>query len=164
MEAADTPFATVVLAHLETLATRRSATRRGAAKLALSRRLYERLLDTKAPNPIVLSGDVHVHYGAELKLDYQNEKSPTVGAEFTNSSITSGGDGAEVSAIWEAIRGDNPHLRYHSARRGYVACTATPREMRAEFKVLDRVTVPDSPSRTGGTLVVEAGRPGVHTA
>lgn len=131
---------------------------------AARRRLYERLRETKAPNPIVLSGDVHVHYGAELKLDFQNEKSPSVGAEFTNSSITSGSDGADVAANWEIVRGANPHIRYHSARRGYIACTATPADMRAEFKILDRVTVPGSPIRTGGTLVVEAGRPGVHTA
>ena len=32
--------------------------------------------------------------------------------------------------------------------------------MRADFKILDRVTVPDAPERNGGTLVVEAGRPG----
>lgn len=127
-------------------------------------RLYNRLRDTKAPNPIVLSGDVHVHYGAELKLDFRNEASPTVGAEFTNTSITSGSDGADVAANWDAVRGANPHIRYHSNRRGYIACTATPAEMRAEFKVLDRVTVQDSASRTGGTLIVEAGRPGVHTA
>ena len=68
-----------------------------------------------------------------------------------------------MSATWEAIRGDNPHIKYHSARRGYIACTATPASMRAEFKVLDRVTVPDAPERTGGTLVVEAGRPGIAT-
>ena len=61
-----------------------------------------------------------------------------------------------MSATWERIRGDNPHIKYHSARRGYISCTATPSAMRAEFKVLDRVTVPDAASRTGGTLVVEA--------
>ncbi len=123
-------------------------------------RLYARLKETKAPNPIVLSGDVHVHYGADLKLDYRDPRSETVGVEFTNTSLSSSGDGAEVSAGWEPIRRDNPHIKYHSARRGYVACTATPSSMRAEFKVLDRVSVPDLPTRIGGALVVEAGRPG----
>ena len=126
-------------------------------------RLYARLAETKAPNPVLLSGDVHVHYGADLKADYDDPKSPVVGAEFTNTSITSGGDGSDVSATWEAIRGDNPHIKYHSARRGYIACTATPAAMTAEFKILDRVTVPDAPERIGGTLVVEAGTPGVTT-
>ena len=27
---------------------------------------------------------------------------------------------------WESTKGDNPHVRYHSNRRGYIACTATP--------------------------------------
>ena len=127
---------------------------------ASRQRLYARLHETRAPNPIVLSGDVHVHYGAELKVDFTDPRSATVGAEFTNTSISSGGDGADVSATWAQIRPDNPHIKYHSARRGYIACTATPALMRADFKVLDRVTVSDSPERTGGSLVVEAGKPG----
>ncbi len=128
---------------------------------ASRQRLYTRLRDTKAPNPVVLSGDVHVHYGADLKLDFADLRSETVGVEFTNTSITSGGDGADVSATWEQIRPDNPHIRYHSARRGYIACTATPAHLRADFKIFDRVSVPDAPERTGASLVVEAGRPGL---
>jgi alkaline phosphatase D len=128
--------------------------------VASRQRLYARLKETRAPNPIVLSGDVHMHYGAELKMDFENARSETVGVEFTNTSVTSGADGADVGGTWERIRGDNPHIKYHSARRGYIACTATPTTMRADFKVLDRVTVPDASERTGGSLVVEAGRPG----
>jgi alkaline phosphatase D len=123
-------------------------------------RVFARLRETKAPNPIVLSGDVHNHYGSDLKMDFRNPRSETIGAEFTNTSITSGSDGTEVATIWEQIRSANPHVKYHSARRGYVACTATPASMRADFKILDRVTIPDQPIRTGGSVVVEAGRPG----
>ncbi len=123
-------------------------------------RLYSRLKETRAPNPIVLSGDVHVHYGSDLKLDFADPRSETVGVEFTNTSISAGGDGAEVSGAWNATKADNPHIKYHSARRGYIACTATPQTMRADFKILDQVTVPNVPVRIGGSLVVEAGRPG----
>ena len=123
-------------------------------------RVFARLKETKAPNPIVLSGDVHMHYGSDLKMDFRNPQSETIGAEFTNTSITSGSDGTDVATIWDQIRGANPHVKYHSARRGYIACTATPATMRADFKILDRVTVPDQPIRTGGSVVVEAGRPG----
>jgi hypothetical protein len=35
--------------------------------------------------------------------------------------------------------------------------------MRADFKVLDRVTIRDQPDRVGGSLVVEAGRRGALT-
>ena len=131
---------------------------------AVSRqRLYARLQQTKAPNPVILSGDVHTHWGADLKTDYANPRSATVGVEFTNSSVTSTGDGSDVSPIWNDIKGDNPHIKYHSARRGYIACTATPAQMRADFKILDKVSVADLPVRTGGSLVVEAGRAGTYT-
>ena len=130
---------------------------------ATRRRLFARLKETRAPNPIVLSGDVHVHYGADLKMNFADPSSETVGVEFTNSSITSGGDGTEVSAVWEQLQRGNPHIRYHSNRRGYVACTATASTMRADFRVLNHVTRQGSPVRTGGSLVVEAGRPGAAT-
>jgi alkaline phosphatase D len=131
--------------------------------VAARQRLYNRLLETKAPNPIVLSGDVHQHYGADLKADFTNPRSATVGVEFTNSAVTTTGDGSEVGPTWEAVRADNPHIKYHSNRRGYIACTATPEAMRADFKILDRVSVPDLPARTGGSLVVHAGRAGSNT-
>jgi alkaline phosphatase D len=125
-------------------------------------RLYARLQETKAPNPIVLSGDVHLHYGADLKRDFARADSPTIGVEFTNTAVTSGGDGANVSANWEQVRRDSPHIKYHSARRGYIACTATQKTMTAEFKILDRVSVANEPAKVGGTLVVEAGRQGAQ--
>lgn len=127
-------------------------------------RLYSRLKDARTPNPVILSGDVHQHYGSDLKLDFGNPGSETIGVEFTNTSLSADGDGADVNANWERIKGDNLHIKYHSARRGYIACTATPATMRADFMILDRVTVPDQPARIGGSLVVEAGRPGAGTA
>ena len=128
--------------------------------VASRHRLYERLKETEAPNPIVLSGDVHLHYGADLKLDFTNPESETIGVELTNSSITSGGDGSEVAGNWESIRSDNPHITYHSGRRGYIDCVATQETLQTDFKIVDRVTVPGQPVRTGGSLVMEAGKPG----
>jgi alkaline phosphatase D len=131
--------------------------------VAARQRLYARLQETKAPNPIVLSGDVHMHFGADLKVDFTNPRSATVGVEFTNSSVTSIGDGFDVLPGWEQVKGDNPHIKYHSGRRGYIACTATPTTMRADFKIIDKVSVPDLPAHVGGSLVVEAGKAGSFT-
>ena len=127
-------------------------------------RLYQRLVEAQTANPVVLSGDVHLHYGANLHLDFDNPRSSVVGVEFTNTSISSNGDGSEVASTWNQVRGDNPHIRYHSGRRGYIACTATPRRLDADFLVVERVSIPDLPLRSGGRLVVEAGRPGAESA
>ena len=106
---------------------------------------------------------MHQHYGADLKMDFTDPRSATVGTEFTNTSITTGGDGADVGTSWEATRADNPHIKYHSNRRGYIACTATPETLRADFKIIDKVSMPDLPARIGGSMVVHAGRPGGET-
>jgi alkaline phosphatase D len=124
-------------------------------------RLYAQIVRSRAPNPVILSGDVHLHYAADVKVDYTDPRSPTIAAELTNTSLTSNGDGADVSRDWERIRSDNPHIRYHSARRGYISCTATRDALRADFRVIEKVTERGYPTRTGATVIVEAGRPGV---
>jgi alkaline phosphatase D len=131
--------------------------------VASRNRLYAQLKQSRTPNPIVLSGDVHQHFASDLKLDFTNPDSETIGAEFTNTSITSGGDGVDVTPSWERVKGDNPHVKYHSGKRGYIACTATAAAMRADFKIVDKVTVPHQPVRLGGSVVVESGRPGAGT-
>ncbi|MFA5907191.1 MAG: alkaline phosphatase D family protein [Vicinamibacterales bacterium] len=55
---------------------------------------------------------------------------------------------------------DNPHLTYHSNKRGYIACTATPKTMQADFRVIDKVTIRGGAARTAATRVVQAGTPG----
>ena len=132
--------------------------------VAARSRLYGRIVETQPPNPIVISGDIHEHYAADLKQDFTNPASPTIAVEFTNTSITAGGDGQDVGGVWRQIKDDNPHVKFHSQRRGYISCTATPAALRADFKTFERVTVPDLPARTSATFVVEAGKPGLQSA
>ena len=126
-------------------------------------RLYRRLEEARTPNPIVISGDAHSHYAADLKLDFDDERSPVIAAEFTNTSVSSNGDGSDLPPQWDRIAPLNPHIRYASNRRGYIACTATPALFQADFQVIDTVTVPGAPVTTGATRVVEAGRPGLQS-
>src|SRR5262245_10239929 len=90
----------------------------------------------------------------------RHPKSETVGVEFTNMSITSGGDGRDTATDWDRIRSNNPQILYHSARRGYIACSATPETMQADFKIVDAVSTPNAGVKLGGSGVVDAGRPG----
>jgi alkaline phosphatase D len=129
--------------------------------VAARSRLYARIAETQPANPIVISGDIHEHYAADLTQDFTNPASPTIAVEFTNTSITAGGDGQEIGGVWRQIKNDNPHVKFHSQQRGYISCTATPSALRADFKTFERVTVPDLPARTAATFVVEAGKPGL---
>jgi alkaline phosphatase D len=101
---------------------------------------------------------------AELRMDYRNPDSETLGVEFTGTSISSGGDGSDVSATWDTIKGDNPHIKYHSARRGYTAFVTTAKEMRAEYKIVAKVTEPNQSIRIGATAIATAGKPGLRMA
>ena len=115
-------------------------------------------------NAVALSGDMHHHCAAELKESYDDPASATLGVEFTNTSISSNGDGSEVAEAWEGMKADNPHIKYHSARRGYVSFEVTPTRWNARFMVLDKVTEPGHPARVGGNFVVEAGKAALQTA
>jgi alkaline phosphatase D len=85
-----------------------------------------------------------------------------VATEFVGSSISSGGDGVDAAGELFELRQHNPGLRYLERRRGYVACTVTPQEWRADYRSLDQVTTPGGRARTAASFVVAAGRPGVR--
>lgn len=98
---------------------------------------------------LVFSGDLHAHYASELKEDW-NPSSKAFGAEFTVSSVTSSGDGSAQRPEWPSLESRNPHIRYHSDRRGYLRCVASGETVESEFVVLDKVSVP------GGTPRIDA--------
>lgn len=134
------------------------------AYTAARTRMFTALRDSKAPNPVVLSGDLHLAYASDLKMDFRNPNSETVGVEFTGTSVATGGDGTDVNAAWATMKGDNPWLRFHSAKRGFLNMTATQDEMRADFMVIDKVTEPNLPAKRVATGVVTAGKPGLQMA
>ncbi|MBQ1025439.1 alkaline phosphatase [Micromonospora sp. C95] len=113
-------------------------------------------------NPVVLTGDVHAHWASDLKLDYADPTSRTVGSELVCSSITSGGDGADSATGTHPWLAWNPHLRFHNNLRGYVRTTLTREQLTADFDVLPFVSSPGAPARTRARFVVEDRVPGLH--
>ncbi|MEV4483441.1 alkaline phosphatase D family protein [Micromonospora coxensis] len=113
-------------------------------------------------NPVVLTGDVHAHWASDLKLDYADPTSRTVGSELVCSSITSGGDGADSATGSHPWLKTNPHLRFQNNLRGYVRTTITPEQLSADFDVLPYVSRPDAPAYTRATFVIEDRVPGLH--
>jgi alkaline phosphatase D len=121
-------------------------------------------VDAGVRNAVVLTGDVHVAWANELKLDYADPTGRTVGTELVCTSITSGGDGADRTDNGDAVVADNPHIRFRNGKRGYVRTRFTGDELRADFQVVEAVTTPNAPLRTAGSFVVPDRRPGLHPA
>lgn len=121
--------------------------------------LLQALADAGTPNPVVITGDIHSHWAAELKLDFDDPASPVVGTELVGSSISSGGDGEDSNDYGAALLANNPHVKFYNSQRGYVANTITPAQWRADFKVLPRVTVAGEPIGIRRSYVVEDGDP-----
>jgi len=113
-------------------------------------------------NPIVLTGDVHAAWGAEVKERWDDPSSKTLATELVTTSITAGGDGSEEYAETPLWLRENPHVKYFNNRRGYTLSRFTPDELRTDFRGLDYVTRPGSPVRTKASFAVEDRVPGLH--
>ena len=126
--------------------------------------LLEHMAAVATPNPVVLTGDIHSNWAADLKLDFDDQNSKTVGSEFVGTSITSGGYGADITAYGQGLLSNNPHVKFFNGQRGYISATVTPSLWRSDYKVLPLITEPGAPIRTRKTYVTEAGNPGVQEA
>ena len=112
---------------------------------------------------VVLGGDAHSFYAADLKPDFDDAKSPVVATEFTGTSITS--DPGGPYEYFKAMLPYNPHIRFFDSRyRGYARCEITHRDWRTDFLAVDDVRDPRSAVRVLARFAVEPGRPGVQVA
>ncbi|RBQ14592.1 alkaline phosphatase [Spongiactinospora rosea] len=128
--------------------------------VASRERITRGWVEAKVRNPVVLTGDVHAHWASDLKLDYDDPTSATVGSELVASSITSGGDGSDSDPAAHPFLKINPHLRFFNDQRGYVTTKITRSEISADFRVLPAVSVPDAPVHTKASFVIEDRVPG----
>ena len=126
------------------------------------RRLMEFLATRQPANPVVLTGDIHSNWVADLQVDYGDPAAPVVGTELVGTSISSGGDGSDTRDSTAALLAENPWIRFYNSQRGYVRCDVTPERCRADYRVLEYVTRPGSPISTRASFVVEDGRPGAQ--
>jgi alkaline phosphatase D len=113
-------------------------------------------------NPIVLTGDVHAHWASDLKLNYDDPTSQTVGSELVCTSITSGGNGADSIPANHSFLKINPHLRFYNNQRGYVLTKITADRLDADFKVVPYVNTPGASVHTRASFTVEDRVPGLH--
>jgi alkaline phosphatase D len=111
-------------------------------------------------NTIVLGGDIHSFWVADLKPDFDKRDAPAVATEFVGTSISS--PGIPYGSVMKQMP-SNPHIRYfESRRRGYLLCAVTPDHWLTDLRIVTNVRDRDSAAETLRSFVVEAGRPGAH--
>jgi alkaline phosphatase D len=115
-------------------------------------------------NLVVITGDRHQNYAWDLKRDYADPSSPTVATEFVGTSITSGGDGADMNDDGVKFMAANPHMKFFNAQRGYVRVNVNRDRWQSDFRVLPFVQQPGAPVATRASFVVEDRVPGVQEA
>ncbi|MBB5872748.1 alkaline phosphatase D [Allocatelliglobosispora scoriae] len=123
-------------------------------------RIQQGWVDRGVRNPLVLTGDVHKSWASNLKADYANPNSATIGTELVCTSITSNGNGSGSTTIPNGAT--NPHIKFYSDQRGYVRTTITPSQVRADFRSVASVTEHGAAVSTTRSFVIAEGQPGLQ--
>ncbi|MET9912915.1 alkaline phosphatase D family protein [Streptomyces sp. NPDC006476] len=131
---------------------------------ASRRRVLDGAKAAGVANLMVLSGDVHVAYAFDIKDDFDDPSSRTLGTEIVATSIASGQDGTEKPANWDTYMTANPHLKFYDGRRGYVKVTLDETAARADFRAVPYVTTTGAPVSTAASFVTEVGAQGLKPA
>lgn len=125
-------------------------------------RLLGHIAQRNISNPLILGGDVHTGIVADLKLNFDDAKSPVIATEFVGTSITSQGPGSKSAEI---ARQKNPHLKfYNGTQRGYTAFELTGNQCTVRMRTVSNVTDPQATIRNLASFVVENGKPGAQAA
>ncbi|WP_254547155.1 alkaline phosphatase D family protein [Halomarina pelagica] len=126
----------------------------------------ERLLDVMAAdsdlNPVVITGDVHRNYAYNLKADFSDPDSETVGTEYVCTSLSSFGDGSGITQYGPSL--GEPWQRFFNDSRGYVRCTITPEQWQTDYRAVSTVEKSEAAVRTIATFTTDAGDPGANLA
>ena len=125
-------------------------------------RLLGVVAERQIPGVVVLGGDVHSNYVADLKPDYDDPKSPVVATEFCGTSITSL---SLAQSRIDAARPFNPHIHYgRGDQRGYMRFRLDAKQLEAQVRVVDDARDPASGIKTAARFVVGAAKPGASLA
>ena len=132
--------------------------------VAARQRLLDFLVARGPSNPIILSGDIHSSWAANILENFEQPDAGIVAAEFVGTSITSDFPAAFVPAVQVTLP-DNPHIRYFEGlHHGYLRFDVTPGLWRADVRGVDSILTPSSPVNTLASFVVQAGLSGISPA
>jgi alkaline phosphatase D len=125
---------------------------------AARRRLLDEVVRRRVPGVVVLGGDVHSNYVADLRLDADDLDAPVIATEFCGTSITSL---SLPQARIDAARAFNPHIRYgRGDQRGYMRFALGATDLQVQLRVVDNALDPASGISTAARFSVDADTPG----
>jgi alkaline phosphatase D len=118
----------------------------------------------QAKDTLVLGGDVHAWYLADLQMQKdvarKGKAASILASEICGTSITSGSWPQEIS---ERVIRNLPHYRYtRSDKRGYTLIDVNENVTIVKLRAVADVKQTESPVHTDTTFAVERGRPGVQ--
>jgi alkaline phosphatase D len=118
---------------------------------AARRRLFHILAKARPRNPVVLSGDIHAAWGANLLADFADPSSDMVAAEFVCTSMSSNFLQQDPRAINEIVRlgvaADNPHIEFFNGLfRGYCLCDVDSKRWQTTYRAVGTLADLQNPS------------------
>jgi alkaline phosphatase D len=118
------------------------------------------------PNVVVVTGDIHSSWVADLRASYDVPGAPVVATELVGPSITSSFAPEFIPAIQAALlHPSNAHVKFFDGVfRGYVHCDVDAERWRADFRAVATVLAPSSPVDTLATFEIADGAPGALPA
>ncbi|MCC5615335.1 alkaline phosphatase [Nostoc sp. CHAB 5836] len=130
--------------------------------VAARNRLLSFLNQRQPSNPVVITGDIHSSWVHDLKLDFNNPNSATVGTEFVGTSISSDFPSQFIPPVQAALP-NNPHTKFFDgAFRGYVRCKLTPKRWQSDYRVVSTIVDFNASVKTLASFTVQNGKPGAH--
>ena len=107
----------------------------------------------------MITGDVHANFVRNVPPNHLHLDAEPVATEFIGTSISTGGD-RPLSTVFGGDA-NNPHLQFTDNHHGYVRCTVTPDQLRADYRVVPTVLEPvDGGISTAASFAVLRGRAG----
>ncbi|MFM8305299.1 MAG: alkaline phosphatase D family protein [Actinomycetota bacterium] len=123
------------------------------------RRVLRSLRRHDVRNPVVITGDVHASFVGDIPADFERPGSARIGTEFVGTSISSSGSPL-LGSVLPTLLANSPALRWGEvSQRGWVRCTVTPEEWRADYRTVADARVDGSPVTTSRSWVAERDRP-----
>lgn len=125
-------------------------------------RMVDQIRKRDLKNVVIATGDVHQHHAGIVPLREGALNGLAAATEFVCTSISSGGDGSEMSSGWQDTPADNPHCQLFNARRGFQVFDVGRESWRTDVLTLDKVTTAGGRLTRQSSFVVERGEVALH--